>query len=143
MKKLLYLAGLVLALGLFSSCNKDDDNGGTKGSIIGSWHVQKMSVKYYENGKLVEEEEEYLDADDQMIWTFNEDGTIEARMGDMYERENYSVKGSTLTIIIDEEESVEYIIHSVTSNELVIKTIEEGYEDGSYAEGLIHFRKVK
>ncbi len=136
MKKLLYLAGLVLALGFFSSCEKDGN-----GDIVGSWQSYKLVFKYYENGTLVEEGEDLAtEADQKMVWTFKKDGTIEANLDGKTESAQYTVKGSTLTID-DEGELTEYVISSLTSDELVLK-VEEDFGDDGYAEEFMHFRKL-
>ncbi len=138
MKKLLYFAGLMtLVLGVFTSCEKDDEN---DASIIGSWEAVEGVAEVVYNGEKLTETYEY-DAN-EFVLVFKKDGTVEEYEDGEYDgTDSYTLKGSKLTIIYDEDEVEEYTIKTLTSKELVLLMVEEG--SGYKVESTIRFKRVK
>ncbi len=137
MKKLLYFAGLVLALGLFWSCDKDEKD--SNGSLIGTWQGVKEYETETNNGQLYERTYEYEEG--ELVWTFKSNGKLEIYEEGEFDGEcSYKVNGSKLTLS-HQGENITASIKKHDSKELVLERVD--LDGADRYTSTMYFEKVK
>ena len=130
-KLLLLLAILFLGIGVFSSCNKQND---AIHKLIGTWQVVKVDT-YDKDGNFTETEY----ASDTETLTFTETAITVTNKYEMY----------TVAYAYDSDNQVirfgsyNFILKNLTANELVVINGESSYQKGEYGWDLITLKKVK
>jgi len=151
MKKLLTFA---LSLGvLLTSCNKSQTPSAS--SIEGKWQMQKEVAVLSADGKVVTEESYDATSIDNLgfYFEFNADKTFTALgyfpgESDVAGGGTYSILNDRLVLTYKEgtlQETVSYIIDSLTSSQLILKLEEDTYEEDGIqfvVSVLLYFNKV-
>ncbi len=158
MKKLFYIAALcsALAVGIFSSCTKDDKDKEDKNNneintelIVGKWELAKSISEEWESGEMTDSKTKQEEAS-MWIWEFKTDGTLVYTYDvnnkyDAYfvQNQKYEIKGTKLNLCEtdDPDDVYFYEIEKLASDELIVYQSEE--EDAALYITKMVFKKLK
>jgi hypothetical protein len=138
----MFYVGLVMVLGLFSGCDKEDDKDIDSSNLIGTWILTHREGYEYGDGAPAEWDEDWYDEDwyDDGYIKFKKNGTFVDRDGD---GGNWKLKGNRMTLSFDYDDDdyddgdEEFTVSKLTSSTMIWEYREKDKdEDYEYYEKL-------